>query len=429
MKGTDSIVHAFPDLNAKFEQVRAFTERLAAPLSPEDQTVQSMPDVSPTKWHLAHTSWFFETFVLRPHLQGYQTFRPHYEVLFNSYYNSVGAPFPRPARGLLTRPGVEEVLEYRRHVDTKMRALLQAPSDEVLSLTVLGLNHEQQHQELLLTDIKHVLFQNPIHPTYLSTPARPHLQEAPSPLSFIRYEGGVAEIGHTGDSGEFSFDNEGPRHRVLLGDFELASRPINNQDVLTFIEAGGYDDPLLWLSDGWAFKNQHSLRHPYYWVEGPDGTFSQFTHHGMTSLDLAETACHLTYFEADAIARFFGARLPTEQEWECAASRQDHVIPPLDPTSVRPGIAAPKAPGKLSQMMGGVWEWTQSPYVAYPGYSPPQGAVGEYNGKFMHNQIVLRGGSCATPTNHARITYRNFFPSSAQWQFSGARLAKGDHRP
>jgi ergothioneine biosynthesis protein EgtB len=256
-----------------------------------------------------------------------------------------------------------------------------------------------------------------------------HDSGARGPLSFIGYEGGTIEIGQDTAQGEFAFDNEGPRHRVLLGDFELASRPIDNHDVMTFIEAGGYDDPLLWLSDGWAFKNEQRLDCPLYWVTGEDGALAQFTHHGLIPLDLAETACHLTYFEVDAIARFYGARLPTEQEWECAASRQDHAKQPLDPSYLRPGLASAKEPGRLSQMMGGVWEWTQSPYVAYPGFVPPRGAVGEYNGKFMHNQMVLRGGSCATPTNHARISYRNFFPSGAQWQFSGARLAKGNHRP
>jgi ergothioneine biosynthesis protein EgtB len=435
------------DLRARYVAVRAQTEKLAAPLSSEDQAVQSMPDASPTKWHLAHTAWFFETFVLAPFLSGYSVFSPHYETLFNSYYNAVGSQFPRARRGVLSRPGRTDVLEYRHHVDRAMQRVLEDASDDALRLVELGLHHEQQHQELLLTDIKHALSLNPLRPFYLERASRG--QDAAflegndskysaqrvdthsggetqtAALDFVRYDGGIFFAGHQGEG--FHFDNEGPAHRVLLADFELATRPINNQEVLSFIEAGGYQNPLLWLADGWAHIQSQQLTQPLYFEQSDDG-WMQFTLHGFLPLSLAETACHLSYFEADAIARFLGTRLPTEFEWEHAAQLSARAAPEFNQHSLTPGRPDPHHAG-LAQILGGVWEWTQSAYAPYPGYEPPQGAVGEYNGKFMHNQFVLRGSSCATPTDHARITYRNYFQSSAAWQFTGVRVAKGKNTP
>lgn len=386
--------------------------------------VQSMPDVSPTKWHLAHTSWFFETFLLRRFLPDYRVFHPQYELLFNSYYNSVGAQFTRARRGMLSRPSRDEILEYRAHVDEGMAALLNQGSDESHPLLELGLHHEQQHQELLLTDIKHVLFQNPLAPAYRAEPViSPVATRTAEPLRFIPVAGGIVSIGHEGSS--FHFDNEGPRHKALIDDFALASRPVTNGEVLQFIEAGAYRDPLLWLSDGWNWVQSEKRSCPLYWCDRLEGDgYDQFSLHGRHALNPAETASHLTYFEADAIARFMGARLPTEQEWESAANQQTPSDLAFDAQCIRPGVAPSVESGKLSQLVGGVWEWTQSPYSPYPGFTAPEGAVGEYNGKFMHNQMVLRGGSCATSNHHMRLTYRNFFPSHAQWQFSGLRLAR-----
>lgn len=441
-------------LQDRFAQVRQTSCLLAQPLSPEDQSVQSMDDASPTKWHLAHTSWFFETFILRPRLAGYPVFDPAYESLFNSYYNSVGSPFPRPRRGMISRPGVEEVMTYRAHVDRHMARLLAdlesaaRPEDQapVFELTELGLQHEQQHQELLLTDIKHALFQNPLYPSYKQERAGPRSgidattvevrggrratangetsDSALPELRFAGYAGGIVEIGHRPLDG-FCYDNETPRHRVLLQDFELAQRPLCNAEVIAFIEAGGYENPLLWLSDGWAFRTQHELRHPLYFVPDGEGGYQEFTLGGLEPLHPAGTTCHLTYFEADAMARFFGARLPTEQEWERASCGQELTGQFLDVDQLHPlGVPNGHHEKDLWGLFGGVWEWTQSSYAPYPGYQPPAGAVGEYNGKFMHNQMVLRGGSCVTPNGHLRRTYRNFFPSHAQWQFTGVRLAR-----
>lgn len=408
--------------------VRAITQKLASPLSAEDQQIQSMPEASPTKWHLAHTTWFFETFLLCPHLGGYRPFSPAFEALYNSYYNSVGAQFPRESRGLLSRPSLSEVHDYRRHVDRSLEKLLQDPSPDVRRLALLGIHHEQQHQELLLTDIKHALWQNPSYPAYQACETGSAENEEPFPLSFVGFEGGTFSIGAS-ESEQFSFDNEGPRHRVLLADFELASRPISHREVFAFIEAGGYENPLLWLSDGWTFCTKNQLKFPLYYVRGEDFTFSEFTLQGLVPVRPGATAAHLSYFEADAIARFLGARLPTEQEWECAFERSHFPESSQESPEIHPRRALPPPRGKLSQMLGSVWEWTKSPYVAYPGFVPQAGAVGEYNGKFMHNQMVLRGGSCATPSGHVRGTYRNFFPSSARWQFSGARLARGNQAP
>ncbi len=402
-----------------FRAVREQTRRLTEELGPEDQTVQSMPDVSPTKWHLAHTSWFFDRFIVARYASRYRAYRDDYEQLFNSYYNSVGDPFPRAQRGILSRPTVAEILDYRSWVNEHMERLVMDENEELLQLARLGLQHEQQHQELILTDIKHVLGSNPMGPSYADQKSVPPLDH-PEPVRFVAYEGGLVEIGCSGSG--FHFDNEGPRHRTFLEDYELADRPINNAEVIEFIESGGYSDPLLWLSDGWAWLRRRASKLPLYWRK-KDGAFEHFTLNGYQPIVRAETAAHLSYFEADAIARFLGARLPTESEWEAAATRQEPMEVEFDATRLRPGIPK-KDSGPLRQLLGGVWEWTQSPYVPYPGYQTPAGAIGEYNGKFMHNQFVLRGGSCLSPSGHVRATYRNFFPSDAGWQMTGARLAR-----
>lgn len=399
--------------------------------------VQSMPDTSPTKWHRAHTTWFFETFILRRFVPAYVPVNQQYEVLFNSYYNSVGVQFPRGRRGLISRPGSAEVSRYREAVDSAMEALIMAPPlgiDDValVELVTLGLQHEQQHQELLLTDIKHALYQNSSLHAYCEGATEESLETdfkrtATGTAEYLDVPGGLVEIGFTGEG--FHFDNETPRHRVFIDSFRIATRPLTNGDVLRFIEAGGYKEPLLWLSEGWAFCVKNALKHPLYWVPTGSGSFDHFTLHGKRALIESEVACHLSYFEADAIARFFEARLPTEQEWEHAASRLAIETLPFDRESICPGNAGATAAGgtvpMLFSMIGGVWEWTQSPYTPYAGYQTPPGAVGEYNGKFMYNQMVLRGGSCATPEGHLRKSYRNFFPGSVQWQFSGARLVRG----
>ena len=382
-----------PESIARFLAVRGQTEQLAAPLSPEDQTVQSMPDASPTKWHLAHTTWFFETFVLRPHAPGYRVFDPAYEYLFNSYYEAVGPRHPRPQRGLVSRPGVDEIMAYRRHVSDAMAELLERGAANVQSLVELGLHHEQQHQELILMDAKHMLSFNPLRPAYR---AAPHAAvSAASALAWTAFEGGLVEIGH--DDQGFAFDNEGPRHRVWLEPFALASRPTNGAEYLAFIEDGGYHRPEFWLSAGWDCVNQRGWEAPLYW-EKKDGSWHVFTLSGLRALQPSEPVCHVSAYEAAAFAKWAGKRLPREAEWEAGAA--------------------------ALQGMGEVWEWTSSPYVAYPGYREPPGAIGEYNGKFMANQMVLRGGCTATPANHIRTTYRNFFPPDARWMFGGIRLAE-----
>jgi ergothioneine biosynthesis protein EgtB len=407
------------DALARYRAVRAATERLAAPLSPEDCCAQSMPDASPTKWHLAHTSWFFETFVLDP--AGERPFHPQFRVLFNSYYNGVGEQHPRPQRGLLTRPSLEDVMAYRAHVDRGVAALLERGQDAAVAARIeLGLQHEQQHQELLLTDAKHLLSQNPLRPAYRSDLAPPPQRSAP-PLRWHRWAGGVRQIGYEGPG--FHFDNEAPRHAVVSIEFELASRLVTNAEFLAFVEGGGYADPRFWLSDGFATARAEAWCAPAYW-ERRDGAWWERTLGGPRPLDLDAPVCHVSGYEADAYARFAGARLPTEAEWEIAASaaprrgnfvERDHLHP----------VAAEAAPGDApAQLFGDVWEWTQSPYVAYPGFRPAEGAIGEYNGKFMCNQLVLRGGSCATRADHVRASYRNFFPPAARWQFSGLRLAR-----
>ncbi|HZM44805.1 MAG TPA: ergothioneine biosynthesis protein EgtB [Burkholderiales bacterium] len=404
-----------------YHSIRRTTRGLAVPLSAEDCAIQSMPDASPVKWHLAHTTWFFETFVLAPHLPGYRLFDPAYRVLFNSYYNTVGDKHPRPERGMLSRPALDDVLAYRRHVDESMLGLLLGePSREVVDLIELGLNHEQQHQELILTDVKHLLSRNPLKPAYQKQwPLTPIRARDPR---WIAFEGGVVEIGHAG--GGFCFDNETPRHRVWLDPFEIASHPVNHGDFLEFMEDGGYRRPELWLSAGWDTVTARGWNAPEYW-ERRDGRWHAFTLHGEVPVDPNTPICHVSFFEADAFARWANARLPTEEEWEIAARDA-----PLAGNFVESGALHPfalreaPADGTLAQVYGDVWEWTRSDYKPYPGYRPAAGAVGEYNGKFMSSQYVLRGGSCATPASHIRPTYRNFFPPEARWQFSGLRLAR-----
>ncbi|MGI9592021.1 MAG: ergothioneine biosynthesis protein EgtB [Myxococcota bacterium] len=408
------------DLATRFRRIRRATEELAAPLSPEDCGLQSMPDASPTKWHLAHTTWFFETLVLERHVPRYQPFDLHFRVLFNSYYNSVGEQYTRAQRGLLSRPSLDEVRDYRRHVDARLLALLEDPARDpegIDDVVELGLHHEQQHQELILTDLKHGLAQNPIAPRYRKV--EPRTPGSASALSWHRFEEGLREIG-TSDSA-FAFDNERPRHRVFVEAFELASRPVTNGEYLDFVADGGYERPELWLSDGWATVQREGWRAPLYWAEGPDG-WSSFTLSGRQPLHPEDPVCHVSHFEADAYARWAGARLPSEAEWETAATGpiEGNFVEDgcLEPRPTRAGGDGPAA------LFGDVWEWTRSPYVPYPGFRPLDGSLAEYNGKFMSNQIVLRGGSCATPRSHLRATYRNFFYSDARWQFSGLRLAR-----
>jgi ergothioneine biosynthesis protein EgtB len=414
-----------PPTPQRYGEVRARTEALCAPLAAEDYVVQSMPDASPAKWHLAHTTWYFETFVLA-RLPDHRAFDPAWGVLFNSYYNTVGEQFPRPERGLLSRPTVEEVLAYRRHVDARLCELLAGPRSglgELSRIVELGLHHEQQHQELLLTDLKHLFSRNPLRPGYH---ARDPGASEPAPgrpsagLAWVRFPEAIRWVGHDGRG--FAFDNEGPRHRRIVPAFELATRLVSCGEYLAFLAADGYARPELWMSDGWNAVQQHGWRAPLYW-EPRDGGWWQMTLHGMRPVAPEEPVCHVSWYEADAYARFAGARLPGEEEWEAAA--QDAPVAGNFVESERLHPASACAPGNgIGQIFGDVWEWTRSPYEAYPGYVPPAGAIGEYNGKFMCNQFVLRGGSCATPQSHIRSSYRNFFPPDARWQFSGIRLAR-----
>ena len=404
-------------LAARYAAVRTYTRELASPLSSEDAAAQSMADASPAKWHLAHSTWFFETFVLKPHQPGYREFHPRYEYLFNSYYHGVGDLYPRHQRGLLTRPTVHEVMAYRAHVDDRLiEALLRhALPAAAVDLLELGLHHEQQHQELLLTDIKHLFSLNPLLPEYRPQPLM--AAEAP-PLQWRESAGGIVDIGHGGRG--FAFDNESPRHPVLLQPFAWASRLVTNGEYAAFIADGGYRDPRLWLSEGWALRQARGWQHPLYWNDALD---AEFTLHGVHAIDPQRPVCHIGFFEADAYARWAGARLPSEFEWEHAAGDARICGQFADQADAE---LHPRIVSELSSatMYGSVWCWTASPYIAYPGYRPAAGAVGEYNGKFMSNQWVLRGGSCASPRSHLRSTYRNFFPADARWQFSGLRLAK-----
>jgi len=410
-------------LGIRYAAVRAQTERLCEPLDTEDYVVSSMADVSPTKWHLAHTSWFFETFVLGPHSPDYQSPNPKYAFLFNSYYVQAGERHCRAKRGLVTRPTVREVFEYRAHVDAAMHALIDRIAGDQAhpahALIELGLHHEQQHQELLVTDIKHVFWMNPLRPVY-----RERSADAPRPASAARWQsiaGGVHRIGHDGDG--FAFDNESPAHRVFLEDFRLASRLVTNAEYLEFIDDRGYSRPELWLSPGLATVQDQRWEAPFYWEHAPEG-WTEFTLAGTHAVAPDEPVCHVSYYEADAFARWAGKRLPTEPEWEIAARGEPVTGNFVESERFHPAPANQSARG-LTQLYGDVWQWTQSAYVGYPGFKPAGGAIGEYNGKWMADQWVLRGASCATPQSHARSTYRNFFPSDSRWQFTGIRLA--DH--
>jgi ergothioneine biosynthesis protein EgtB len=405
----------------RYAAVRRRTDWLCEPLAAEDQVPQSMPDASPIKWHRAHSTWFFETFVLRPHYRGYRPLVDRYVYLFNSYYNAVGRQYARPQRGLVTRPTVADVTAYRVYVDRHVEALLRgdAPLQGDLKPEVmeLGLNHEEQHQELMVTDLKHLWWHNPLYPVYRPAPADRRAGGS-ADFRWIGFEEGVYEIGHGGSG--FAFDNESPRHRVFLEAFELADRPVTAGEYLGFMEAGGYERPEHWLSDGWAAVNSLGWQAPLYWAREDDGWW-QYTLSGYRRVAPDEPVTHLSYFEADAYARWAGARLPTEAEWEVAEDGLPVAGNFLDDGAFHP-VPAARGSG-LRQVFGDVWEWTQSAYAAYPGYHPVPGALGEYNAKFMSGQMVLRGGSCATPAGHIRATYRNFFPPTARWQFSGIRLA------
>jgi ergothioneine biosynthesis protein EgtB len=426
-------------LAGRYLRVRARTQRLAAPLSAEDACVQSMPDASPAKWHLAHTTWFFETFVLAAHVAGYEAFDPSFRMLFNSYYQQVGERHPRAQRGLLTRPSLQRVQDYRDAVDERVLALLESMArgtrkgpeacHTIGDMVELGLQHEQQHQELLLTDIKHLLSCHPLWPAYISDHMQPDASgdvqdDAMPALHWLPLQRGLHDIGHAGRG--FAFDNELPRHAVFLHGAEIASRPVSNAEFLAFVRSGGYEQPQWWLAEGWDWREAQQLFHPWYWCRtGPaaDAGWQEFSLHGAMPLHAARPVAHLSYYEADAYARWVGARLPTEAEWEAAMAPHWPQAEEEESGQVHlhPQVMADEAGG---MQLGKVWEWTQSSYAAYPGFRVAEGAVGEYNGKFMVNQYVLRGGSRLTPAGHARASYRNFFPAAARWQMTGLRLAR-----
>jgi ergothioneine biosynthesis protein EgtB len=428
----NALVKALPasKLTQCFQQVRSQTERLVQPLSAEDCQLQSMPDASPAKWHLAHLTWFFETFVLERFESAFKPFDASFRVLYNSYYNGVGDKYPRARRGMISRPSLEQVLAYRAQVNERVLEVIvragQADHEELAQLVTLGLHHEQQHQELLLTDIQHALSFNPQHPAYAKR--WPLTSTAPQPLRWHRFDGGLVKHGFDATlDGTFAFDNETPRHPAYVAPFELASRLVTNGDLMEFMADRGYERPELWLSMGWDWVQAGQRRLPLYW-QGDAGGYLNFTLQGLLKVDPNTPACHLNYFEADALARWSGARLPTEFEWELAArllpaaQRQSGNF--VETEAYHPLPQQQASADAPAQMLGDVWEWTQSNYNPYPGYRPLEGLVGEYNGKFMCNQFVLRGGSCATPQSHIRASYRNFFPPDAQWQFSGLRLAR-----
>lgn len=411
----------------EYSTVRSFSEKLVLPLHKEDFIIQSMEDVSPPKWHLAHTTWFFEKFILKECVPHYKAFNEQFDYLFNSYYETVGPFHPRIQRGLITRPTVDEVLDYRQHVDSHMKEFLtssvrEEKKQKVMSLLDIGIHHEQQHQELLLTDIKFNLSNNPFLPAYQSSLDQKESQ-ASNGSRFINVEGGLINIGYGGAS--FSFDNERPVHKVWLEPYRLASHLVTNEEYLEFMEDGGYEKPEYWLSDGWYAVKQNNWSSPLYWFQ-QDEEWCMYTLSGVKAVNLAEPVCHVSFYEADAYARWAGKRLPTEQEWEHAAST------PIQGNFAEAEVFHPSSAewdenSSFYQMYGDVWEWTKSPYVSYPGNQPYEGALGEYNAKFMCNQMVLRGGSCATSSSHIRSTYRNFFQPDKRWQFSGIRLAEDGH--
>jgi len=403
-------------LRERIAEIRSTSMRITEGLSPEDQMLQSMPEASPTKWHLAHTTWFFETFILQAYLPTYKPFDCRYKYLFNSYYKQLGSHPYRGARGLMSRPSLQQVQAYRDYVERALLRLVENAEDEVLNLVELGLNHEQQHQELILSDIKHALWSSPLRPDEAADPTR---GACPPAMSWNEFEGGIYWIGHEGEG--FAFDNESPRHEVFLQPFRIASRLVTNGEYLEFIQDKGYARPELWLSDGWDTVCAQRWDAPLYWERHEDGSWWQFTMKGCKELDPAEAVCHVSFYEADAYARWRNARLPREEEWEVAAERMSAWGTFLEDFVFHPRAA--HGDGNR-QMFGDVWQWTASPYIAYPGFQPAAGLIGEYNGKFMCNQLVLRGGSCATPRSHIRATYRNFFPPQARWQFSGIRLAR-----
>ncbi len=418
----DNTLSSRSSLLRHFLSVREMSLHLCAPLSVEDHSLQPMPDASPAKWHLAHTTWFFETFVLSQYDSQYHSPHPAFRNLFNSYYNAVGDRPLRALRHILSRPGLDEVRLYRSHVDEELADLIESDlPDAATELITLGIHHEQQHQELIVTDVKNGLWTNPLRPAYCAGPAAGASDTTAPNLAWQKFDSGVYPIGFAGDG--FSFDNEGPRHNVYLEPFRLASRLVTNAEYLEFMKAGGYSTPTLWLSDGWDTVGSNHWTAPLYW-EQREGEWWNYSIEGMQPVRLNEPVCHISFYEADAFARWAGGRLPTEFEWEVAAASL-----PVEGNFVESAALHPKpasGAGPLTQMFGDVWEWTGSAYTPYPGFKPAAGAVGEYNGKFMCNQMVLRGGSCATPQSHIRATYRNFFPPHARWQFMGVRLANGD---
>jgi len=418
-------------LRDRFHQLRTFTDALCAGLEPEDYVVQSMPDVSPTKWHLAHTTWFFETFILKKFIAGYQSTIPEYAYLFNSYYNAAGDMHRRDLRGLISRPTVKEAHRYRASIDAYIDDLLSNVDEtllnEIESILILGIHHEQQHQELLITDIKHVFAQNPIHPVFRERKINSRAERM-IPMQFVHFDETTAWVGHDGHG--FAYDNEGPRHQVLIPAFSLGSRPVTNGEYMAFIEDNGYKRPEFWLSLGWMTVNEQRWEAPLYWNKR-DGAWWNFTLSGFRPVDESEPVTHVSYFEADAYANWTGARLATEFEWEHATMNcsiegnfvENELFHPAL-VAVESALSADKSARHLQQMFGDVWEWTRSAYSPYPGYRAVPGALGEYNGKFMCNQYVLRGGSCATSRTHIRPTYRNFFQPEKRWQFTGIRLAR-----
>ncbi|WP_042885253.1 ergothioneine biosynthesis protein EgtB [Cupriavidus necator] len=410
-----------PALLSQYRHVRAATEAMVADLSDADATVQSMDDASPAKWHLAHTTWFFEEFVLAARIPDYEPVDPDYRYLFNSYYEAVGPRHPRPQRGLLSRPSLDEVLAYREGVDDSMMSLLgKAQTDDEAALITLGLQHEQQHQELLLTDILHLFAQNPLRPAFAPELTAPVIADPRPAPDWIGFDGGVVEIGHGGE--DFAFDCEGPRHKVYLQPFLLCSHPVSNRQWFEFIEDGGYQTGGLWLSDGWRWVCEQGIQAPLYW-EAREGTWWQMTLRGMHPVDPDSPVTHVSFYEAEAFARWAERRLPTEAEWEHAARSLPATGNFVEGRALRPLPDRQSTSGVLRQMFGDVWEWTGSAFLPYPGFRPRAGAVGEYNGKFMSGQMVLRGGSCVTPESHIRATYRNFFYPHQRWQFTGVRLA------